>query len=424
MQAHPGSSTVVKDEPAEVRTTGRSYVWLAMLVLGYIGVYLCRKNLAVAIPMLQADLGVTREQIGAVASVSTIAYAIGKFAFGPVIDRLGGRFCFFTSLLLVAGFGAAGGMAPSITLLVWWYSGNRLAGSAAWGSMMKMVPDWFSARDLAFASGLLSLGFVFGGVCATLLAGQIAEWSSNNWRVVMSAPSLVLLAIVILGWFILPRGAGAPSKKGGSKGGFNWQQFVMLLRIRQFWIVLGLSFALTLMRETFNTWTVDFFRTEGGAQVSNRMAAFMSTPFDAFGALGIVTLGWVFGRIHRRMRNKVLFGILMMLTLLLYALPALTQYGPWLPVAAVALIGFLAYGPYSLLAGVLSVEIRGKEYVGTVAGIVDGVGYLAGILAGQQFGRMVDAGGYTLGFQRLAILTLASAVLCLFLYPKEKQQSA
>jgi sugar phosphate permease len=90
---------------------------------------------------------------------------------------------------------------------------------------------------------------------------------------------------------------------------------------------------------------------------------------------------------------------------------------------AVALIGFLAYGPYSLLAGVLSVEIRGKEYVGTVAGIVDGVGYLAGILAGQQFGRMVDAGGYTLGFQRLALLALVSAVLCLFLYPRERAGS-
>jgi sugar phosphate permease len=108
------------------------------------------------------------------------------------------------------------------------------------------------------------------------------------------------------------------------------------------------------------------------------------------------------------------------LTVLLYYLPVLSRQGPWLPTIAVAMIGFLAYGPYSLLAGVLSVEIRGKDYVGTVAGMVDGVGYVAGILAGQQFGRMVDAGGYTLGFQRLAILTLFSAVLCLFLYPKEK----
>ena len=71
------------------------------------------------------------------------------------------------------------------------------------------------------------------------------------------------------------------------------------------------------MRETFNTWIVDFFKTEGGADVSNRMAAFMSTPFDAFGALGIVTLGWAFGRLDRTVRNRLLCGILLALTVLL-----------------------------------------------------------------------------------------------------------
>jgi len=145
----------------------------------------------------------------------------------------------------------------------------------------------------------------------------------------------------------------------------------------------------------------------------------MATPFDAFGALGIVSLGWVFGRIGRGPRTWLLFIILSLLTVLLYLLPSFFKEGLWLPIAAVALVGFLAYGPYSLLAGVLSVEIRGKEHVGTVAGIVDGVGYIAGILAGQQFGKIVDYGGYKLGFQCMAVLTAVSAVLCLFLYPKD-----
>ena len=401
-------------------TTARSYLWLGTLVLGYIGVYICRKNLSVAIPMLESSLGVSRAEIGIVASASTFAYAAGKFLFGPLIDRLGGRFCFFSSLLLVALFGTLGGTAGSLSGLVFWYSSNRLAGSASWGSMMKMVPDWFAPRDLAFASALLSLGFVFGGVCATLLAGQIADWSSNNWRIVMSAPSAVLLLILLLNWLVLPRSAGAGVRRGSKRGNFQWANILILLKMRQFWIVCGLSFALTLMRETFNTWTVDFFKTEGGPEMSNRMAAFMSTPFDAFGAVGIVTLGWAFGRISRMARNRLLFGILIVLTLLLYFLPSFFRQGLWLPTVAVAVIGFLAYGPYSLLAGVLSVEIRGKEHVGTVAGFVDGVGYVAGILAGWQFGRIVDLGGYKLGFQSLAVLTLISAVLCLFLYPKEQ----
>jgi sugar phosphate permease len=88
---------------------------------------------------------------------------------------------------------------------------------------------------------------------------------------------------------------------------------------------------------------------------------------------------------------------------------------------AVGAIGFLSYGPYSLLAGILAVEIRGPAYVATVAGMVDGVGYVASILAGRQFGQLVDAGGYQLGFQVLAGLALAAAVLSLFLYERKER---
>jgi sugar phosphate permease len=234
-----------------------------------------------------------------------------------------------------------------------------------------------------------------------------------------------LLLIVLVSWFVLPRTPRRPAHHAERvRHGLDWNELSELFKVRQFWIVCGLSFALTLMRETFNTWTPDFFKTEGGPEMSNRMAAFMSTPFDALGAVGIVSLGWVFGRIGRSVRNWLLFCILMMLTALLFYLPSFFKQGLWLPTAAVALIGFLAYGPYSLLAGVLSVEIRGKERVGTVAGIVDGVGYVAGILAGQQFGRIVDIGGYRLGFRCLALLTLISAVLCLFLYPKDSANAS
>jgi hypothetical protein len=37
-------------------------------------------------------------------------------------------------------------------------------------------------------------------------------------------------------------------------------------------------------------------------------------------------------------------------------------------------------------------------------------------LSGQQFGRILDLGGYRLGFTCLAALAAISAVLCLFLY--------
>ena len=83
-------------------------------------------------------------------------------------------------------------------------------------------------------------------------------------------------------------------------------------------------------------------------------------------------------------------------------------------------IGFLVYGPYSLLSGVLAVEVRGREYAATVAGLVDGVGYIAGFLSGVCFGKLLMTGGYRLGFQVMAALTLLSALTCFLLYAKER----
>jgi sugar phosphate permease len=92
--------------------------------------------------------------------------------------------------------------------------------------------------------------------------------------------------------------------------------------------------------------------------------------------------------------------------------------------AGVGLIGFLVYGPYSLLGGVLSVEVRGKEFAATVSGLVDGTGYIAGVLSGVVFGKVLMVGGYRLGFESMAGLTLVSAVLCCFLYRRPSLDSS
>jgi len=410
--------------------TGRAWLYLGMLVAGYIGVYLCRANFSVAIPLLQQEFGVTKEQIGKIASASTFAYMVGKFLFGTFIDRFGGRICFLLSLLGVACFGGLGGMVTGLAALTLVYSANRLSGSAAWGGMVKLVPDWFPKHQLPLAMAILSLSFVFGGAIARLLAGQIAEWSDDNWRAVMGLPALVLLVLVVVAWGVLPRSkstfaaADAPTAAPVAPRESSWLRIKHVLRVRQLWIVLALSFGLTLFRETFNTWTVDFIKTEGGEAMSTKVASWLSTPFDVMGALGVIVLGWAFSRLTRASRARLLVVILSLLAVLMWNLPNFFRQGLWPIGLSLGLIGFLSYGPYSLLAGILAVEIRGPAYVATVAGFVDGFGYAASIMAGRQFGQIVDFGGYRLGFHVLAGIAAACAVLCLFLYSGRKPEVA
>ena len=98
----------------------------------------------------------------------------------------------------------------------------------------------------------------------------------------------------------------------------------------------------------------------------------------------------------------------------------LAKNGIWQATAVIALIGFLSYGPYSLLAGILAVEIRGPAFVATVAGFVDGTGYFGASVMDRFFGDMVDRGGFLYAFHFLAAITSIAAVLCLFLRTSQR----
>lgn len=205
----------------------RSWLLLGVLVAGYIGVYLCRKNYAVAVPLLREEFGATKEEIGRIASAGTLAYAIGKMILCPLADRFGGRRCFFASLWVVAGFGLASAFAPTLGALAMVYALNRFGGSVAWASMVKQVPPWFGPRNLALALAVLSLSYVFGGAAAVALAGVVADASGQSWRAVMGVPAVFVLLLLAGAWWLLPRdpaavnGAGFETA-GLAAAGFSW----------------------------------------------------------------------------------------------------------------------------------------------------------------------------------------------------------
>jgi len=412
VRSESGQAPVGDEWPLPPR---RSCLLLACAILSYMGVYLCRKNLSVAVPMIQKAFTVNKAQTGDIISYSAAAYAAGKFIFGPIIDKFGGRICLLLVMAGVAVFGGLGAFSVSVPMLALCYSLNRFCGSAGWGSIIKQTPGLFPRRHWSLAVAFLSLSFVFGGVVALVLAGQIAAWSGDNWRMVMGLPSLVLLALLVIMWRTLPsdRPASSAVQSMSASNGFDFSYLARLIKLPQLWVVCGMAFALYIMRETFNDWTVDFFKTEGGATMTNQVAAMLSTPFDGAGAVGIVLLGWLFDRLTGRRRAVVLFGTLTLLAILVYGLPFFYRLGLWQVETVIGLIGFLSYGPYSLLAGVLAVEIGGRNGVGTVAGLVDSSGYLATIFAGHCFGRLLDFGGYRLGFHVLGFVTLTAAFLCL-----------
>ena len=266
----------------------------------------------------------------------------------------------------------------------------------------------------ATAIGILSLSYVAGGVAATLLARQIVA-SGGGWRAVMGFPSLVLALVAFAcARFVRAGGERAALEPSADLGHPTWPTVRALLRRPQFLIACALSFTVTLMRESFNTWSVDFLTSIQTGTRSVATAALHSIGFDGAGACAILATGLAYDRISPSNRRWLMAATLALLAGVIGILPRTTG-SPLAGAALVGAVGLLVYGPYSLLSGVLAVESGGARLAATAAGIIDGVGYLAAILAGAALGRVLDVGGYTLGFTILSAVTAVSAVLALAL---------
>jgi sugar phosphate permease len=388
----------------------RAWAALVALCVGYVGVYLARKNLAVAIPLLRSGLGLTREQAGAIASTGTIAYAIGKVVGGPVVDRLGGRSGFLASLVLVALFSVLTGAAPSLPWIMVGYAANRGVGAVAWGAMLKMLPGWFVGRVVAMAVAVLSLSYVAGGAAATLLAREVVQ-RGGGWRSVFVAPGIALLALLPFMWIGVRAGPHAEDDRVATAGAAAEAPGIRtLLRSKTMLLGCALSFLVTLLREAFNTWSIDFLTQAGGGHVPLEVAAVQSVGFDLAGAVGIVGMGAAWTALGAKRGTWMVVASLVALAVAIASLPAASGH-PLAASAVLAAVGLLVYGPFSLLGGLLALAAGGTRAAATASGLVDGVGYVASALAGATLGRVLDAWGYRVGFEGLAGLALIAAVL-------------
>ena len=414
---------------------------IALLMLGYSGYYFCRSNLAVVLPDLIADLGrqgITANdaqvRLGLIASMGTIAYAAGKFISGSMADLFGGRKSFLGgmggSILFTLVFVVSGGF-PLFTLA---WVGNRLFQSMGWVGLVKVASRWFSYSTYGTVMAVLSLSFLFGdAACRWVMSALIAH--GVGWRGVFVAGALSLTALLLANLLLLretPEERGLPSPEANplnvyaEEGTAASEERVSLLAILKplvvsvpFWLVCLLSLGTTLLRETFNFWTPTYFVQYVGMTTS--LAAERSALFPLFGGVSVLLAGVLSDKIGLNGRNIVLVGGMAGSAVCLVALAGTPGHASqWTPVALVALAGFLLLGPYSYLAGAMSLDFGGKRGAATAAGIIDGVGYLAGWLSGDTVARITVAYGWRNAFFALAVAAVLTALVALALVAHQR----
>jgi OPA family glycerol-3-phosphate transporter-like MFS transporter len=449
---------------------------LVILVVGYSGFYLCRSNLSVVTPMIVKEFGThgvpeadAIRKIGWIISCATLVYGFGKFIGGMLGDLGGGRRNFLTGMggavlfTLLFTLGGAG-TVPIFTLA---FMGNRLVQSFGWPGMMKIAGRSFHYSSFGLIAGILSLSYLFGDAVSRFFMGYLIGLGVG-WRGVFLIDAAVLAA-----WFVVtllflrekpaalgdrefPPSPGSlyrsdqsqaelPTETVGTvtddgNGGPALLEYagpatppkrriprlaavlVPLLTSPTFLVVCGLSLATTLIRETFNDWTPQY--NVSVLHLGDSVAAKSSAIFSALGGVSVILSGWIADRLGRTGRAVVIVVGLALGGFAMYSVGAASPDHPGWAVARVGLIGFLLIGPYSYLAGSVSLDFGGSRGAATACGIIDGVGYLASSLAGSGFAAGLRHFGWTGAFHRLAIIAWSAAGLGLVYWFTQRKPSA
>ena len=412
----------------------RQTLTVALLFGGYAACYFCRADLSVATPMLVDELGrrgmshadaIVR--IGGITSLGVLAYALGKLFLTGLGDYWGGRPNFLIGLGGAALFTlmfALGGALPVFTLA---WAGNRLTQSVAWAGLVKVSTKWFNYSSYGTILGILSVSFLAGDALARQTMGTLIA-AGFGWRALFFYAGAVaaLLFIANALWLRESRvEAGFADAEPNPLNLFARTEERLpsiaallkpLIRSPAFLLVCVLSFGCTVVRETFNAWTPVYLRDWLGYSVSK--AASMSAVFPGVGVLSTLLVGWMSDQFGSGARALVLFFGLAASALALIALMSVGGHASQslLPVAVIGLIAFCLLGPYSYLGGAMAMDFGGKQAAAASSGLIDGVGYLGGVLAGVAVARISVSYGWHGVFVSLAAICTLSAIAAVWLY--------
>ena len=419
--AHPAMRT------AQLRT-------IVLLFVGYAACYYCRADLSVATPLLAEELGrqglthgEALRRLGSIVSFGVLAYAVGKFLLTGLGDYWGGRRNFLIGVGGAAAFTLLFGLSGTLPLFTLAWVGNRLTQSVGWAGLIKVSSRWFDYTVYGSIVGILSISYLVGDALARQQMGVLIA-HGYGWRALFlfaaAVASITLLASFI--WLRESRtDAGYPPARPNPLNLFAqseappagvWALLRPLLRSRAFLLVCVLSFACTIVRETFNAWTPQYLRDQLGFSMSS--SATWSAVFPGVGVLSVLACGLLSDYLGLNGRPLLMFlglsGAAAALVVLM-GVHAGTSAGLF-PVLMIGLVAFCLLGPYSYLGGAFALDFGGRQASAASSGIIDGIGYLGGVLAGDTVARIAQAYGWEGVFVALAVICALAALCAGILY--------
>ncbi len=413
----PPPVAVTVTDPAEVRSKYRSWQYrvLTSTIIGYASYYFVRKNLSVAMPYMEKDLGISKVQLGLFITAHGQIYGASKFISGYLGDKCNARAFMVAGLLASALLNILFGTSHAVLALGVIWMANGWVQGMGFPPCARLMTHWFPPKKLATKMSLWNVSHSLGGGLVLLLCGYLVP---HGWQLCFFVPAGIALVCALYLWLTLPdtpESLGLPEVEGThSDAPREMQNDFRALFLRHvfgnkyIWLLAFANFFVYIIRFAALDWGPTLLTQYKGFEIRN--AAWMVFAFELSGLPGMLLAGWITDRLFggRGMRTCVFYMALAGISLALFWKAA--GHSQVLSTVFLCGTGFFVYGPQALV-GIAAANLATKRAAATGSGFTGYFGYLSTLLSGWGLGLLVQTHGWDAAFAALLGVAAIGAFL-------------
>jgi sugar phosphate permease len=385
----------------------RSWRWRILIAtyFAYAGFYLVRKVFTLCKTTLAKDYGIGLSDSANIWTAYLIGYMLGQFVSSYVGRRWGPR------LLLLGGLGTSIAVnmvfafATSYTTFAVFMFANGLVQAAGWPGTVGAVAEWLREKERGTFMGILSTNYQVGNIVVKFLAGFLLLYFTSrydgHYGVKFAFLGCTSLALPI--WWLIffwqrtkPEDLGLEPivdhalQAGRSvEASTNEQVSVgeyLKLVLNPIIPLMGVSyFCIKFLRYALESWLPTFLNLQG---MDVGQAAYYSSIFDGAGLAGAIVAGIALDRFFQGRWERIC-AVMGLGTVLGYL--AVIEFGAHPESLAICfgLVGFMLYGPDTLLCGAAAVSVAGQRNGVAVAGLINGIASIGPVIQELVIGKIL-----------------------------------
>ena len=414
--------------------------------IGYTVFYLCKKNIAVALPGLSQEYGYSNTELGLLGSSLYLTYGIGKFVNGVLADGSDVRKFLPTALIMTAIANICFGLSavfitpghvsffglPTNTILLWlfvfFWGASGWFQSAGFPAVAKSLTYWYSNSERGTKWSLWSCSHQTGTFLSVIVSGFLV--AHYGWKMAFFVPGT--LAVLVAIWLYnrlrdRPQSLGLPDEpvSANNNDSDDNRTYIEIFKEnilynKTIWLLAIAYIFVYIIRFGAEDWMIKYLSE--AKHNSLELAAMKLSSLPLVGIVGTICAGLISDKIFKGERAPVnmiyLAGVVICLVLLKFNTISTLDF------VLIGLLGAFTYGPQMMIGGLCAVESSSKKVASAATGFTGTFGYIGAVFSSTGTGFMVDKFGWNgaIVFWVLSALICISICTVLMIDEKKKKQ--